>query len=87
MRKITEKQMQLGEVNIADISFDLKSRDEIPRLLKGLQHIYCAPGVREKVFNILEEIVPEGKDRNNGRPSENEFPISDKRLLGRKKAT
>ena len=68
MRKVTEKQMQLGETDIADIKFDLKSRDEIPKLLKGLQHIYCAKDVKEKVFEILGEIVPEGKSRNNGRP-------------------
>ena len=68
MRKIQENQMQLGEVSIADIEFDLKSRDEIPRLFMGLQYIYCTPGIRKKVFEVLEEIVPKGKDANNGRP-------------------
>ncbi len=36
MRKVKESQMKLGEVNIANIKFDLRSRDEIPKLLMGL---------------------------------------------------
>jgi hypothetical protein len=75
MRKIVEKQMQLGEADIANIKFDLKSRDEIPKLLKGLQHIYCSPGVRGKVFEILGKIAPEGKSRNNGRPGMSQWKI------------
>lgn len=68
MRKVKEDQMRIGEVNIADIEFDLKSRDEIPRLLRGLQYIYCTPEIRKEVFRALEELMPEGKDRANGRP-------------------
>ena len=68
MRKIIDPQLKFGEVNIAEIKFDLKSRDEIPKLLMGLQHIYCAPELRVKVFKILEEIVPKNTDPNNGRP-------------------
>ena len=43
MRKVIEPQMKLGESGIADIRFDLRSRDEIPKLLMGLQHIYITP--------------------------------------------
>jgi len=68
MRKIIEPQMQFGQVDISDISFDLRSRDEIPKLLMGLQYIYCTPEIRKQVFKILEEMVPEGTDTNNGRP-------------------
>ena len=68
MRKKIEPQMILGEVNISEIEFDPRSRDDIPQLLKGLQYIYCTPELREKVFKILEGIVPEGTDANNGRP-------------------
>ena len=50
MRKVIEPQMTIGEVSIADIEFDLRSRDEIPKLLIGLQEIYCDPPVRKKVF-------------------------------------
>ena len=68
MRKIIDPQMILGEVDISKIEFDPRSRDDIPKLLKGLQYIYCTPKLREKVFKILEEIVPPGTDANNGRP-------------------
>ena len=68
MRKVIEEQTRLGQVDIAAIKFDLKSRDEIPKLLMGLQHIYCHPEYREKVFKILEEMLPLGIDANNGRP-------------------
>ena len=68
MRKIIESQMTFGEVDISKIKFDLRSRDEIPKLLMGLQYIYCTPETRDKVFKILEEIVPEGTDSDNGRP-------------------
>ena len=67
MRKIKEPQMRLGAVDISQIKFDLRSRDEIPKLLMGLQYIYCTREVREEVFKILEGIVPAGTDRNNGR--------------------
>jgi len=59
--------MRLGAVEISQIKFDLRSRDEIPKLLMGLQHIYCTREVKEEVFKILEGIVPAGTDRNNGR--------------------
>lgn len=68
MRKVKEMQMKLGEVNIADIVFDLRSRDEIPKLLMGLQYIWCTPEVREKVFEILENIVPVDTISDTGRP-------------------
>lgn len=68
MRKTIDPQMILGEVDVSKIEFDPRSRDDIPKLLKGLQYIYCTPKLREKVFKILEEIVPEGTDANNGRP-------------------
>lgn len=67
MRKVIEPQMRLGAVDISQIKFDLRSRDEIPKLLMGLQYIYGTRAVKEEVFKILEGIIPEGTDRNNGR--------------------
>ena len=60
--------MKLGEVDISEIKFNMRSRDEIPKLLMGLQYIWCTPDLREKVFTILERLVPEGEDPNTGRP-------------------
>jgi len=68
VRKVKEIQMKLGEVDISQIEFDPRSRDEIPKLLMGLQHIWCTPELRQKVFTILEKLVPEGRNPNTGRP-------------------
>ena len=68
MRKVVDLQMKFGQVPIADIEFDLRSRDEIPKLLRGLQQIYCNPKIRKQVFKILEGIIPENTDTDNGRP-------------------
>lgn len=58
MRKVIEPQMQIGEQDIGAIWLDPKSRDDIPQILRGLQHIYTTPEVRERVFAILEGVRP-----------------------------
>ena len=67
MRKVIDIQMKLGEIDISKITFDLRSRDEIPKLLMGLQSIYCNPETREQVFKALMELIPDNVDFNNGR--------------------
>lgn len=59
MRRIIEPQMKLGEQAIAGIKIDTKSRDDIPRILRGPQHIYTTPELRKPIFAILEEVLPE----------------------------
>nr|WP_245673394.1 ISNCY family transposase [Endozoicomonas ascidiicola] len=66
MRQSINPQMQLGEVDISAVTFNPKSRDDIPRLLRGLQHIYVNPELRQQVFDVLETMIP--SSRNNGRP-------------------
>ncbi len=58
MRKVIENQLKIGQVDIPNIQIDINCRDEIPQLLLGLQEIYKDKEVREKVFKILEKIVP-----------------------------
>ena len=67
MRKVIQEQMRFGEVAIGDIKFDIRSRDEIPKLLMGLQAIYCNLDVRWQVFEVLVNLVPDGINPNNGR--------------------
>ncbi len=55
-------------MGLSEIEFDLKSRDDIPQLLRGLQYIFLTPRLREEVFQILDTLFPEKLDRNNGRP-------------------
>lgn len=58
MREMIKPQLALGVVDIAAIQLDPLSRDDIPRLLRGLQYIYRQPQVREEVFTMLREVVP-----------------------------
>lgn len=60
--------MTLGEIAISEIKIDLKSRDDIPPLLLGLQHIYTNPDLREAVFGILAANVLANINPRNGRP-------------------
>ena len=59
MRNVINPQLMLDGVDIGAIYLDPKSRDDIPQLLRGLQHIYTEPELRERVFAILQEVLPE----------------------------
>jgi IS5 family transposase len=79
MRQVINPQLQFGEVDIGAIALDPKSRDDIPQLLRGLQHIYTTAELRARVFAILEEIVPAGvngqADTHTGRPGMEQWKI------------
>lgn len=68
MRAFEPRLWQLGEAGIAEVELDPDSRDDIPQLLHGLQHLYSTPTLREEVFRILDGLIPEEIDRNTGRP-------------------
>jgi hypothetical protein len=59
--------MEFWKKDIANIEFDLQSRDEIPKLLMGLQYIYSTPSIREQVSEVLKQIVPK-QSQETGRP-------------------
>jgi len=63
MRKVINPQMQLGELDIASIKLDLKSRDDIPQILRGLQHIYTTPEVRGQCLPFWQRCCPNDKLR------------------------
>jgi IS5 family transposase len=67
MRKVIDLQMEFWKTDIANIEFDLESRDEIPKLLLGLQYIYTSPSIRSQVFDVLKQIVPKNS-HETGRP-------------------
>ena len=56
-REIESPQLQIGQTPIAEIKFDLKSRDDIPKILRGLQYIYVTATIREPIFKLLEEKI------------------------------
>ena len=68
MRQVRNPQLELGEIRIEDIRINLKSRDDIPALLLGLQHLYSDEETRTRLFALLEEHMLPGVDRTVGRP-------------------
>ena len=63
MRQRFEQQMRIATVAISDVKFPLKSRDELPPVLKALQHIFITPELNEKVFALLEEKICKNKKK------------------------
>lgn len=68
MRTVQHSQMQIGEVDIIRIKLDLRSRDDIPRILRGLQHVYTNVPLREAIFSLLDKHVAPTVSKQTGRP-------------------
>ena len=68
MRVVQNEQMTIGEVDISRINFDLKSRDDIPKILRGLQFVYTNVPLRTLIFQLLESKVAPKVSKSNGRP-------------------
>jgi hypothetical protein len=80
MRQIINPQLQFGEQDISRIEIDPLSRDDIPRILRGLQYIYVTPEVRGEVFSILAEVLPRSGEEGTvnpdpGRPGMEQWKI------------
>ncbi|MGH8474313.1 MAG: ISNCY family transposase [Methylococcales bacterium] len=74
MRTVIESQRSIGQIEIGKVVIDVTSRDDIPLILLGLQQIYADKALRDKVFKILEEIVPVKEDDEG-----NVSPVSSER--------
>ena len=68
MRTATKLQLQLGEIDIANIRLDPRSRDDIPQLLRGLQYLYTDKQLRAEIFEVLAQLTPETINPELGRP-------------------
>jgi hypothetical protein len=85
MRNVISPQLQIGQTDIANIVIDVTSRDDIPLILLGLQHIYTTEPLRQAVFNILNEVIPYktvddtdtrvAVDADKGRPGMDQWAI------------
>ena len=68
MRKRFEQQMSLGTIPIGETKITTKKRSgPLPALCAALKEIFITPKWNERVFNILESKITEGKKRT-GRP-------------------
>ena len=68
MRRTFNPQLELGATPIEEIRFNARSRDDIPKLLAGLQYIYTHEPTRDAVFDVLSNHIGESLDFDNGRP-------------------
>ena len=68
MRVLQNQQMLIGEVDVSNVRFDLRSRDDIPKILRGLQHLYTTETLRENIFALLENNIAPSIDKTTGRP-------------------
>lgn len=73
MRKLINNQFEtgvtpsLGVIQIPDINFDPKCRDETTKTLRGLQELYCDEKSRESIFTVLKTMPPESTSQDKGR--------------------
>ncbi len=68
MRIVRNAQMTIGEISISKIKCDLRCRDDIPKVLRGLQHLYMNIPLHQKIFVLLENEMAPGVNKRNGRP-------------------
>lgn len=67
MRKSFEKQTELGLELISEVDLSMRSRDQLPKLLAGLQYIFVTKEVNTSVFELLENKIY-SKKNHTGRP-------------------
>ena len=63
MRQRFEQQSTLGITPIGQVTFPLRSRDELPPVLMALQHIFVTAELNESVFTLLENKITKGKKK------------------------
>jgi IS5 family transposase len=68
VRVVQSQQLSIGEIDVSKIKFDPKSRDDIPKILRGLQHLYMDPALRASIFELLARQVAPRVNKHNGRP-------------------
>ena len=68
MRNVINPQMLLDGADIGSIYLDPRSRDDIPQILRGLQHIYTDPNAIKLAHFIdtLDEADAHRSHRNSG---------------------
>ena len=58
MRLFKNPQMKIGEIRIEDIQIDKTSKDDVPRLLVGLQSIYSDKELLKKISDNWLLVFP-----------------------------
>jgi hypothetical protein len=62
-------QYEFGCTPVEHVDIPTNSRDELPPVLRALQHIYCTPELNKQVFDLLEQkVTATVKHKHTGRP-------------------
>ena len=67
MRQHFDSQPAFQLLPIERIVLPVRSRDELPPILAGLQWIWCHPALRNEIFQLLDHAILAGK-KATGRP-------------------
>ena len=68
MRQKFNPQLSLGKTAISNIVIDLNSRDDIPKILMGLQYLEQDAEKRDAILTQIEQDFGERANLNNGAP-------------------
>ncbi len=68
MRRVHDTQRRPGAPDIRRIRPTVKSRDDIPAILIGLQDPFSDEGTRKRLFGLPGRMVLPGRSRRVGRP-------------------
>ncbi len=67
MRQTFKPKLQSGEIRISEIILDLDSRDDIPKVLRGLQQLQENQGLCDEALKLLDGCLPRDVSRETGR--------------------
>ena len=57
MRVHFDQQIKIGVELIEEVDLTMRSRDQLPQLLAGLQYVFVTPEVNKSVFMLLESKI------------------------------
>jgi len=75
MRENISSQLQLDEIDVSNMQFNPRSRDDIHQLLMGLHHLYTNKEFKNKIFEILQKLTPDEVNSELGAPGMNRWKI------------
>ena len=67
MRVYFDQQTKIGVELIEDVDLRMRSRDQLPQLLAGLQYIFVTPEINKSVFKLLGDKIY-SSNNHTGRP-------------------
>ena len=67
MRKAFSGQTRFDCHTIPEVKLNLKCRDEIVPILRGLQHVYSQPQLRDQILDLVAQDVNEHSRDDRGR--------------------